>query len=50
MGEREGGSFGAKVEKVIAVEAGGCSADAAEQQVNMQDGIQLRFHASRSFS
>lgn len=46
VGQGEGGSFGAKVEKVFAVEAGTCSADAAEQQVNMHDRIQLCSYAS----
>lgn len=50
VSDGEGGSLGAKVEKVIAVEAGTCSADAAEQQVNMHDRIQLYFHASMGFS
>lgn len=44
------GSLGAKVEKVIAVEAGTCSADAAEQRVNMHDRIQLCFHANMGFN
>lgn len=49
-GGTAGGSLGEKVEKVIAAEAETCSADAAEQQVNMHDQLQLCFQASMGFS
>lgn len=44
------GCSGAKVEKVIAVEAGTCSADTAEQQVITHDKTQLSFHANMGFT
>lgn len=43
MGEGEGGSFGAKVEKVIAVEAATCSADAAEHRLICMTGYSSAF-------
>lgn len=45
-----GGPWVQKFEKVIAAEAGTCSADTAERQVNTHDEIQLCFHANVGFS